>query len=89
MVKIYTKTGDRGEAGLFDGSRVPKHAPRVMAYGDIDEPNAIIGMALAFIREDAELRECLLSVQRELFAVLLFVAARLENLRCQRPENPW
>lgn len=69
MVKIYTKTGDRGETGLFDGTRVPKHAPRVAAYGDVDELNAMLGMALAFIREDEELRACILEIQRDLFVV--------------------
>jgi len=43
--KIYTKTGDKGETGLGDGSRVPKHAPRVAAYGTVDETNAVIGLA--------------------------------------------
>jgi cob(I)alamin adenosyltransferase len=69
VVKIYTKTGDRGETGLFDGTRVPKHAPRVAAYGDVDELNAMLGMALAFIREDEELRACILEIQRDLFVV--------------------
>jgi cob(I)alamin adenosyltransferase len=43
--KIYTKTGDKGETGLGDGSRVPKHAPRVAAYGTVDETNAVLGLA--------------------------------------------
>ena len=43
--KIYTKTGDKGETGLGDGSRVPKHAPRVAAYGTVDEVNAVVGLA--------------------------------------------
>jgi cob(I)alamin adenosyltransferase len=68
-VKIYTKTGDRGETGLFDGSRASKASPRVEAYGDVDELNAMLGVALAFIREDQELRSCLLDIQRDLFVV--------------------
>jgi len=45
--KIYTKTGDTGDTGLFGGGRVGKDHPRVEAYGDIDELNAVLGMARA------------------------------------------
>ena len=60
MAKIYTKTGDSGETGLFDGTRVAKYAPRVEAYGEVDELNAVLGLTLAFIQEDVNLRvsEC-------------------------------
>lgn len=47
-MKIYTKTGDKGETGLFNGERVPKSALRVEAYGTVDELNSIIGLARAF-----------------------------------------
>ena len=83
-VKIYTKTGDRGETGLFDGSRASKASPRVEAYGDVDELNAMLGVALAFIREDQELRSCLLDIQRDLFVVGAHLAdpkARVEAKR--------
>lgn len=43
--KIYTKTGDAGETGLGDGSRVPKHNLRVACYGTVDEANAALGLA--------------------------------------------
>ena len=46
-MKIYTKTGDAGETGLFGGGRVPKDSPRVEAYGEVDELNAAIGVARA------------------------------------------
>ena len=46
-MKIYTKTGDTGETGLFGGGRVPKDSPRVMAYGEVDELNATLGVARA------------------------------------------
>jgi cob(I)alamin adenosyltransferase len=46
-VKIYTKTGDAGETGLFGGGRVPKDSPRVEAYGEVDELNAALGLARA------------------------------------------
>ncbi len=44
-IKIYTKTGDKGETGLFGGGRVRKDHPRIAAYGDVDELNAMIGRA--------------------------------------------
>jgi len=46
--RIYTKTGDRGETGLYGGARVPKDHVRVEAYGCVDELNALLGQVLAF-----------------------------------------
>jgi cob(I)alamin adenosyltransferase len=46
-VRIYTKTGDAGETGLFGGGRVAKDSPRVEAYGEVDELNAVLGVARA------------------------------------------
>jgi cob(I)alamin adenosyltransferase len=46
-MKIYTRTGDSGETGLFGGGRVPKDDPRVAAYGEVDELNATLGLARA------------------------------------------
>ncbi len=68
MKKIYTKTGDAGETGLFDGSRVPKNAPAVEAYGSVDELNALLGYACSIIA-DPEIRKLLLAVQRDLFVI--------------------
>jgi cob(I)alamin adenosyltransferase len=45
LTRIYTRGGDKGETSLGDGSRVPKHDPRVSAYGAVDEANATIGLA--------------------------------------------
>jgi cob(I)alamin adenosyltransferase len=45
LSKIYTKTGDAGETALGNGSRIAKHAPRVSAYGTVDETNATVGLA--------------------------------------------
>jgi cob(I)alamin adenosyltransferase len=42
--RIYTKTGDKGETALGDGTRLPKHALRIAAYGTVDEANAVIGI---------------------------------------------
>ena len=67
-MKIYTKTGDTGDTGLFGGGRVPKDDPRVEAYGDVDELNAVIGMARA-IELMPRVDEVLVPLQRDLFAI--------------------
>jgi cob(I)alamin adenosyltransferase len=67
-VKIYTKTGDTGDTSLFDGTRVRKTDPRVVAYGDVDELQASIGVARA-AQLPAELDEMCVALQRDLFAL--------------------
>ena len=68
MVKIYTRAGDDGNTGLFGGPRVSKSNARVAAYGDIDELNAVIGLALTIDPRDWE-RDTLVSIQRDLFGI--------------------
>jgi cob(I)alamin adenosyltransferase len=68
-VKIYTRTGDAGETGLFDGTRVPKSDPRVATYGEVDELNAWLGLVRSMLPYRAELAEMLTQIQRDLFAV--------------------
>lgn len=63
--KIYTRTGDKGDTGLVDGSRLPKHAPRVAAYGDVDEAGAVIGIAR--LHTEGEADQMLSRIQNELF----------------------
>ena len=67
-MKIYTKTGDRGDTRLFDGTKVRKHNARVDAYGDVDELNSFVGVAVSFLT-DAELRGILAEIQKDLFCV--------------------
>jgi cob(I)alamin adenosyltransferase len=67
-VKIYTRTGDNGETGLFDGTRVAKSSPRVAAYGDVDELGACLGAVRAGNLDD-DLRTFLEQIQRDLFAI--------------------
>ncbi len=67
-MKIYTRSGDEGDTGLFGGGRVSKDHARVAAYGDVDELNTVIGVARA--TPPAALFDGLLeSVQRDLFAL--------------------
>jgi cob(I)alamin adenosyltransferase len=67
-VKIYTKTGDRGETALFGGGRVSKASARVTAYGEVDELNAWLGAARAWCADD-EVGAALARIQGELFVV--------------------
>ena len=63
--RIYTRTGDGGDTALGDGTRVPKHAPRVAAYGTVDETNATVG--LARLRAGGEMDIALARIQNDLF----------------------
>ncbi|HZS62015.1 MAG TPA: cob(I)yrinic acid a,c-diamide adenosyltransferase [Gemmatimonadaceae bacterium] len=67
-MRIYTRTGDEGDTGLFGGGRVLKDDPRVEAYGAVDELNAFIGMARA-IEAMPRIDEVLAPIQRDLFGL--------------------
>ncbi len=67
LTRIYTKGGDTGETSLGDGSRVPKEALRVEAYGTVDEANAAIGLARLHITDDDEADGMLARIQNDLF----------------------
>jgi len=75
-LKIYTRTGDDGTTSLFDGTRVSKAHPRVVAYGAVDELNAQLGAAIS-AGLDPALAEKVTHLQRDLFAV----GARLADPR--------
>lgn len=77
-MRLYTKTGDDGETALFDGTRVSKTDLRVTAYGDIDELNATLGVALA-TGLDPDISDLLIQIQRDLFAL----GARLADPRAR------
>jgi len=64
--KIYTKTGDAGETGLADGSRIRKDDPLAQAIGDVDEANSALGVALLAVT-DPEVTGMLGRIQNELF----------------------
>ena len=68
LSRIYTKSGDKGETGLGDGSRVPKDHPRVAAYGAVDELNAVLGLLTASCPDLPE-TDLLRSIQNDLFDV--------------------
>ncbi len=65
LTKIYTRGGDKGQTSLVDGSRVPKDALRVTAYGTVDEANAAIG--LARLHTEGDIDSLLSRIQNDLF----------------------
>lgn len=68
LSRIYTKTGDQGETGLGDGTRVPKDHPRVAAYGTVDELNAVLGLlACQQACQTPPWQEILAVIQNDLF----------------------
>lgn len=82
-MRIYTRTGDAGDTGLFGGGRVSKAHPRVEAYGDIDELNAVLGLARS-IEMMPRIDEVLVPVQRDLFSLgALLATPKPEKVREQ------
>jgi len=67
-MKIYTKTGDKGETGLFGGERVSKDSLRISAYGTIDELNSYIGYTIIELKDES-IKKNLLQIQNFLFTV--------------------
>ena len=67
-MKIYTRSGDKGNTSLFDNSRVPKDSARVESYGTLDELNSHLGMARSLL-DDQNISEIIKRIQRELFDV--------------------
>ncbi len=67
-MKIYTKTGDRGETSLFGGERVSKDELRIEAYGTVDELNSVMGVARSF-NESEEIDSILGEIQERLFVL--------------------
>jgi cob(I)alamin adenosyltransferase len=91
--KIYTRGGDHGETSLGDGTRVPKNAPRVAAYGDVDEANAVIGLARLHTAGPAD--AALARIQNDLFDVGADLCVPIEDapahppLRITQPQIDW
>src|SRR6266516_4512692 len=91
--KIYTKTGDLGETGLWGGGRVSKNHPRVQAYGDVDELNSALGLCAAAVhrleREIDALTEDLPPLKQFILPGGCEAGARLHLARgvCRRAER--
>lgn len=78
-MKIYTRTGDDGTTGLLYGGRVPKDSPRPVAYGDVDEAQAALGVARAAAERGGELDEQLVSIERDLWVLMSELATAPGN----------
>ena len=93
LTRIYTKLGDAGETHLGDMSRVPKTHPRIEAYGDVDELNAHIGVALALTDLPEQYATWLRRVQNDLFDVGADLAVphggERERLRVSADQVTW
>lgn len=83
-MKIYTKTGDKGETSLFGGKRVPKYNLQIDAYGTIDELNSFLGLVRDYT-EDKDDREYLLKVQDQLFTIGAIIAYDRKNEKSKIP----
>ncbi len=84
-MKIYTKTGDKGQTSLIGGTRVPKHHLRIESYGTVDELNSYIGL----IRDQdiaAKHRDILKEVQDRLFTIGASLASDPEKSKMKIPD---
>lgn len=68
-MKIYTKTGDKGETSLLGGKRVFKNCVEMEAIGEVDELNSSIGLLVAHLDKDSEEKKCLQKIQNKLFDI--------------------
>lgn len=82
---IVTKTGDKGTTGLFGGQRVPKDDPRIHAYGDVDELNAVLGLIVAQPNLHDGMKQQLLRIQNLLFRMGADLATPMANNAAQVP----
>lgn len=85
-MKIYTKTGDKGDTGLIDGSRISKSDLRIIAYGVVDEANSHIGLIISNIEKNSifdDVKKILLNVQQDLFVL----GAELANPKPLKDDN--
>lgn len=85
-MRIYTKTGDKGETSLIGGTRVPKHHLRIETYGTIDELNSFLGMVRDVNAHDPETQNSISEIQDRLFTIGSLLAADPEKSRMKLPE---
>lgn len=84
-LKIYTKTGDKGQTSLLGGTRVPKHHMRIEAYGTVDELNSWIGLMRDCIA-DEHVKSVLIEVQDRLFTMGSSLASDPEKSKVKIPQ---
>ena len=79
VMKIYTRKGDDGTTGLLYGGRVAKDAPAPTAYGDVDEAQAVLGLARAEAEPGSELDTLLIGIERDLYVLMAELATAPGN----------
>lgn len=76
---IYTRKGDDGTTGLYFGGRVAKDSPAPVAYGDVDEAQAVLGVARAEVEREGELDQLLVTLERDLWVLMAELATDPKN----------
>ncbi len=84
-MKIYTKTGDKGQTSLIGGTRVPKHHIRIEAYGTVDELNSWVGLLRDTVNDDS-VKTLLTEIQDRLFTIGSLLASDPEKSKMKLPE---
>jgi cob(I)alamin adenosyltransferase len=84
-MRIYTRKGDDGTTGLLFGGRVRKSSPRPAAYGEVDEAQAVLGLARAECARGSELDELLIRLERDLWVLMAELATAPDNLHKLEP----
>lgn len=79
-MKLYTKTGDKGETSIYGGKRVSKGSLQVKAYGEVDELNSSLGILLTKLTDTKEINDFLTLVQNDLFVIGNHLAGGKESL---------
>jgi cob(I)alamin adenosyltransferase len=91
-MRIYTRTGDKGETGLFGGARVSKAHQRLQAYGTLDELSSVIGILRLKVSERTAVGETLQKIQQDLFvlgAILATPADQVSKLDARMSRPTW
>lgn len=84
--RIYTRTGDSGETGLGDGTRIPKTHPRIIAYGGVDELNSVLGVVLAAGLPEPAIAGWISRIQNDLFDVGADLCVPLPTTKPEHPQ---
>lgn len=82
-MKIYTKTGDKGNTSLYGGKRVPKYNTRIEAYGTVDELNSFLGLLRDQNINDLH-KEFLINIQNDLFTIGAILATPTDNEKAKK-----